>query len=144
MSNLINSQGGVDGYKIRIDELDNSYQVPPAIEEYERQKQEGAVSMLIWGTPQAQALDPKLEAGPHPRHVAGIRHSRGGERRASTRICSRSPRPIGRRRGAAVQFVKDKLGGSLKGKKIAYLYYDNPAGHGADADPQATAADRGL
>ena len=26
------------------------------------------------------------------------------------------------------QFVKDKLGGGLKGKKIAYLYYDNPAG----------------
>ena len=29
---------------------------------------------------------------------------------------------------AAIKFVKDKLGGSLKGKKIAYLYYDNPAG----------------
>ncbi len=29
---------------------------------------------------------------------------------------------------AAVQFVKDKLGGSLKGKKIAYIFYDNPAG----------------
>src|SRR5208283_5741582 len=46
--NLINSQGGVGGYKIRIDELDNNYQVPQAIEEYERQKQQGAVSMLIW------------------------------------------------------------------------------------------------
>ena len=29
---------------------------------------------------------------------------------------------------AAVQFVKDKLGGNLKGKKIAYVFYDNPAG----------------
>jgi branched-chain amino acid transport system substrate-binding protein len=29
---------------------------------------------------------------------------------------------------AAVKFTKDKLGGSLKGKKIAYLFYDNPAG----------------
>jgi branched-chain amino acid transport system substrate-binding protein len=28
-----------------------------------------------------------------------------------------------------VQFIKDKLGGSLAGKKIAYLYFDNPAGH---------------
>ena len=34
--NLINSQGGIDGYKIDADELDNEYQVPPAIEEYER------------------------------------------------------------------------------------------------------------
>jgi hypothetical protein len=66
--NLINAKGGIDGYKIRINELDNNYQVPPAIEEY-------------W----SQA-------------------------------------------GAAITFVKDKLGGNLKGKKIAYLYYDNPAG----------------
>src|SRR6185436_4462988 len=29
---------------------------------------------------------------------------------------------------AAVDFVKKQLGGSLKGKKIAYLFYDNPAG----------------
>src|SRR6202011_693461 len=29
---------------------------------------------------------------------------------------------------AAVQFVKEKLGGSLQGKKIAYIFYDNPAG----------------
>jgi branched-chain amino acid transport system substrate-binding protein len=29
---------------------------------------------------------------------------------------------------AAVKFVKDKLGGDLKGKKIAFIFYDNPAG----------------
>jgi branched-chain amino acid transport system substrate-binding protein len=29
---------------------------------------------------------------------------------------------------AAVKFAKDKFGGSLKGKKIGYLFYDNPAG----------------
>ena len=29
---------------------------------------------------------------------------------------------------AAIKFAKDQLGGDLKGKKIAYIYYDNPAG----------------
>ena len=29
---------------------------------------------------------------------------------------------------AAVAFAKERLGGSLKGKKIAYVFYDNPAG----------------
>src|SRR6478672_6638871 len=52
--NLINSKGGIDGYKVVINELDNNYQVPPAIEEYERHKQQGIVSTLIWGTPQAE------------------------------------------------------------------------------------------
>src|ERR1700761_5442586 len=32
---LINSQGGVDGWKIDAEEVDNGYKVPPAIEEYE-------------------------------------------------------------------------------------------------------------
>ena len=117
--NLINSQGGVGGYKIRIDELDNNYQVPQAIEEYERQKQEGAVSMLIWGTPQAEALDPKLEAD----HIPGTSPGFGAAAAANG---AKYPYlfPIAAtywsQAGAAVQFVKDKLGGSLKGKKIAY------------------------
>lgn len=125
--NLVNAQGGVDGYKIRIDELDNGYQVPQAIEEYERQKQEGAVSMLIWGTPQAEALDPKLEAD----HIPGTSPGFGAAAAANG---AKYPYlfPIAAtywsQAGAAIQFVKDKLGGSLKGKKIAYLYYDNPAG----------------
>src|SRR5689334_24573895 len=41
---LVNSKGGVDGHKIKAIELDNEYKVPPAIEEYERQKAAGAVS----------------------------------------------------------------------------------------------------
>ncbi|HVC63509.1 MAG TPA: ABC transporter substrate-binding protein [Acetobacteraceae bacterium] len=125
--NLVNSQGGVDGYKIRIDELDNGYQVPQAIEEYERQKQEGMVSTLIWGTPQAEALNPRLEAD----HIPGTSPGFGAAAAANG---AKYPYlfPIAAtywsQAGAAIQFIKDKLGGSLKGKKIAYLYYDNPAG----------------
>ena len=58
---LVNSKGGVEGYRIKYNELDNEYKVPPAVEEYERQKGEGAVSFMIYGTPQAQALDQKLQ-----------------------------------------------------------------------------------
>src|SRR5690242_2624154 len=54
--NLVNSKGGLDGFTLRYDELDNEYKVPPAVEEYERQKGKGAVSMMIYGTPQTQAL----------------------------------------------------------------------------------------
>lgn len=125
--NLINSQGGVEGYKIRIDELDNGYQVPQAIEEYERHKQEGMVSTLIWGTPQAEALAPKLEADRIPGTSPGF-----GAAAAANGAKFPYVFPIAAtywsQAGAAIQFVKDKLGGDLKGKKIAYLYDDNPAG----------------
>ncbi len=125
--NLINSKGGIDGYKIRIDELDNNYQVPPAVEEYERHKQEGMVSTLIWGTPQAEALNPRLEKD----HIPGTSPGFGSAAAANG---AKYPYlfPVAAtywsQGAAAIKFVKDKLGGDLKGKKIAYMYYDNPAG----------------
>ena len=125
---LINSKGGIEGYKINYNELDNEYKVPPAVEEYQRQKGEGAVSFMIYGTPQAQALNQKLQEDKIPGTSPGfgISASADGSRfpylfPVAATYWSQS--------AAAVQFIKDKSGGSLKGKKIAYVYYDNPAGH---------------
>src|SRR5215467_5010417 len=58
--NLVNQRGGVERYKIKADEIDVEYKVPPAVEAYGRQKAEGAVSIMIYGTPQTQALTQKL------------------------------------------------------------------------------------
>jgi branched-chain amino acid transport system substrate-binding protein len=125
---LVNSTGGIEGYKIKYNELDNEYKVPQAVEEYQRQKQAGAVSMAIYGTPQVQALNQKLveDKIPGTSPGFGISASADGNRfpylfPVAATYWSQS--------AAAVQFIKDKLGGSLKGKKIAYVYYDNPAGH---------------
>jgi branched-chain amino acid transport system substrate-binding protein len=125
---LINSKGGVEGYKITYNELDNEYKVPQAVEEYERQKQMGAVSMLIYGTPQTQALNQKLTEDKIPGTSPGfgISASSDGKRYPYLFPIAATYWSQG---AAAVQFIKDKLGGSLKGKKIAYVYYDNPAGH---------------
>jgi branched-chain amino acid transport system substrate-binding protein len=43
--NLVNLRGGVEGYRIKGDEIDIEFKVPPAVEAYERQKAEGAVSI---------------------------------------------------------------------------------------------------
>ena len=125
---LVNSKGGVEGYKIKYYELDNEYKVPQAVEEYERQKQAGAVSMVIYGTPQAQALNQKLVEDKIPGTSPGFGISASADG-------SRFPYlfPIAAtywsQAAAAIQFIKEKAGGNLKGKKIAYVYYDNPAGH---------------
>jgi hypothetical protein len=52
--NLVNSKGGVEGYKIKLEEIDNEYKVPPAIEAYEKD----------------------------PRHLARLRHRGGRQRHA--------------------------------------------------------------
>lgn len=125
---LVNSQGGIEGFKIVADELDNEYKVPPAVEEYGRQKGEGAVAMILYGTPQVQALNKKLEEDKIPGTSPGfgISASADGKRFPYLFPIAATYWSQG---AAAVQFAKQKLGGNLKGKKIAYVYYDNPAGH---------------
>jgi branched-chain amino acid transport system substrate-binding protein len=126
--NLINSKGGVEGYKINYSELDNEYKVPPAVEEYQRHKGEGVVSYMIYGTPQAQALNQKLQEDKIPGTSPGfgISASADGSRFPYLFPVAATYWSQG---AAAIQFIKDKSSGSLKGKKIAYVYYDNPAGH---------------
>src|SRR2546430_17205700 len=58
--NLINSKGGVEGYRVNGVEIDHEYKVPQAVEAYQRLKGDGAVSMMVYGTPQVQALNQKL------------------------------------------------------------------------------------
>src|SRR6516165_1234014 len=123
---LINSKGGVEGYKIKVLEVDNEYKVPPAIEAHERFKKEGAILEGLYGTPQTAALNKKLEEdkiiGTSPGF--GTASAADGKRYPYTFPIAAS---YWSQAGAAVAFVKDKLA-DLNGKKIAYLYYDNPAG----------------
>jgi len=126
--NLINSRGGIEGYKIRADEIDIEYKVPPAVEAYERHKAEGAVSIMLYGTPQTQALTQKLNEDKIPGTSPGFGTSaaaNGGRYPYLFPIAA----SYWSQGAAAIKFVKDQLGGSLEGKKIAYLFYDNPAGH---------------
>ena len=124
--NLMNSKGGVEGFKIKVIEVDNEYKVPPAIEAHERFKKEGAVIEGLFGTPQTAALNKKLEEdkilGTSPGF--GTASAADGKRFPYTFPIAAS---YWSQAGAAMEFAKERLGG-LKGKKIAYLYYDNPAG----------------
>src|SRR5262245_9190911 len=123
---LVNSKGGVEGYKIKVLEIDHEYKVPPGMEAHERFKKEGAVIEFVYGTPHAAALTKKLEEdkilGTTPGFGTSV--AADGKRFPYLFPIAASYWSQG---GAAVAFVKEKLG-DLKGKKIAYLFYDNPAG----------------
>ncbi|MBL6599313.1 MAG: ABC transporter substrate-binding protein [Alphaproteobacteria bacterium] len=124
---LINSKGGIDGHTIKVLEIDHEYKVPPGMEAYQRFKAEGAVIVAIYGTPHTQALTPLLHSDKIPGTSPGF-----GSAAAANGTKYPYLFPIAAtywsQGAAAVQFAKDQLGGELKGKKIAYLYYDNPAG----------------
>jgi len=124
---LVNSKGGVEGRKLRALEIDHEYKVPPAVESYERHKKEGAVTMAVYGTPQIYALAAKLTEDKIPGTSPGF-----GSAAAADGIRYPYIFPIAAtywsQGAAAVHFAKQQLGGSLKGKKIAFIFYDNPAG----------------
>ena len=123
---LVNAKGGVNGHKIKVIEVDTEYKVPPAIEAYERFKKDGAVLVGVYGTPQTYALAQKLNEDKIPGTSPGfgIGASKDGTRYPYVFPIAAS---YWAQSAAAVKFAKDELGG-LKGKKIAYLFYDNPAG----------------
>jgi branched-chain amino acid transport system substrate-binding protein len=124
---LINSKGGVEGHKINALEVDHEYKVPPAVESYERFKKEGAVSISVYGTPQIYALAAKLTEDRIPGTSPGFGSAAAAD---GTRYPYIFPiaATYWSQGTAAVNFVKNQLGGSLKGKKIAYIFFDNPAG----------------
>src|SRR5437870_11522533 len=123
---LVNAKGGVEGHKIRLIEIDHEYKVPAGVEAYERFKKEGMVTMFVYGTPLVYALTQKLTED----RIPGISPGFG---RADSTDGGRYPYifPIAATywsQGAgAVDFAKKQLG-SLRGKKIAYIFFDNPAG----------------
>src|SRR5262245_45292566 len=124
---LLNSKGGVEGYNIRVVEIDHEYKVPPAMEAHERFNKEGAVLDALYGTSQTAGLGKKLEED----------KLRGTSRGFGTAAASDGRKfpgvfPVAAsywsQAAAAVAYAKQQLGGNLKGKKIAYLFLDNPAG----------------
>jgi branched-chain amino acid transport system substrate-binding protein len=123
---LINSKGGVEGHKIRAIEIDHEYKVPQGMESYERHKKEGAVSIAVYGTPHIYALAQKLTEDRIPGTSPGFGSAAAADGQRYPYIF-----PIAAtywsQAAAAVKYAKDQTGG-LRGKKVAYLFFDNPAG----------------
>ena len=123
---LVNLRGGVEGRKVRPLEIDTEYKVPQGVEAYERFKKEGAVSVLLYGTPHVQSLQQRMVEDKMPGTSPGF-----GTANAADGVKYPYLFPIAAtfysQGAAAVKFAGDKIGG-LKGKKIAFLYVDNPTG----------------
>ncbi|MFM9941323.1 MAG: ABC transporter substrate-binding protein [Hyphomicrobiaceae bacterium] len=124
---LVNSKGGVEGFKIKVLEIDHEYKVPPAMEAHEKFKKEGAIFHSVYGTPQIAALIKKLEEDKMAATSPGFGSAAAADGKRYPYVF-----PVAAtywsQAAVAAEFAKKQLGGSLKGKKIAYIFFDNPAG----------------
>ncbi len=122
---LVNKKGGIMGHPVEYTEVEHGYTVDRGVEAYERMKRDGVLAMADYGTPIVYALTPRhLED-----KILGITPGFGradaadGERWA---YIFPTAATYWSQMGGALKYIKDN--GGKKGMKIAYLYFDNPAG----------------
>lgn len=129
---LVNKNGGLDTGKggsceVVANEVDIEYKVPPAVDAYKGYKEDNAVLVSPYGTPMVAALIKTMEEDQIPGTSAGFgtAAAANGEKYPYMFPIAAS---YWSQTAAAVQFAKDAFDGDLNGKKIAYVFYDNPAG----------------
>lgn len=122
---LVNKKGGLNGDTVRYIEVEHAYKVDRGVEAYERLKNEGALAMVDYGTPQVYALTPRHMED----KILGITPGFGRADSTDGEVFPYifpSAATYWSQMGAAMQFLKDE--GAANGTKIGYLFYDNPAG----------------
>ncbi len=122
---LLNKKGGILGHPVEFTEVEHGYAVDRGVEAYERMKRDGVLATLDYGTPIVYALTPRHMEDKIPGITPGFGRADAtdGERWAYIFPMAAS---YWSQMGGALKYIKDN--GGTKGTKVAYLYYDNPAG----------------
>lgn len=127
---LFNSQKRIKGgHTIRVMEIDHGYTVPRGMEAYERHKAAGVMSIALYGTPHTVALTPKLQED----HILGTSPGFGSAAGANGKrfpYLFPAAATYWSQAATGIKFIMERWKGS-KPPKIAFLYYDNPAGREA-------------
>ena len=122
---LVNKKGGVLGHKLEYTEVEHGYAVDRGVEAYERLKRDGVVAVLDYGTPIVYGLTPRHMDDKIPAITPGFGRADSIDGEAWPYIFPMAA-SYWSQAGAAMQYIKEN--GGKRGTKVAYLYYDNPAG----------------
>jgi branched-chain amino acid transport system substrate-binding protein len=122
---LVNRRGGVVGHRLDYTEVDHGYAVARALEAYERLKHEGVVTFFTYGVPTLQGLSPRAMEDRIPPFNSGTGRGDAIDGKVWPYIFPGTS-SYWSQAGVAMKYLKDN--GARKGTKVAYLYYDNPAG----------------
>ena len=126
MATYINDQGGVDGWPIKLMEIETGYDTPRGVEAYERGKTEGnMVTFIPFSTGTTYAVTPRAFEDKMPilQTGYGISAAASGEAFPYNFLLSPTYWTV---EAASTQFIVDQEGGeeAMAGKKIALVYAD--------------------
>lgn len=122
---LVNRKGGLLGHRLEYTLYDNAYVVPRAIEGYDELKRQGVVTVLNYGVPILYALTSRYMEDRIPAFNTGTGRSDAIDGETWPYIFPGTS-SYWSQAGAALKYLKDN--GARKGTKVAFLFYDNPAG----------------
>ncbi|MGK2900826.1 MAG: ABC transporter substrate-binding protein [Burkholderiaceae bacterium] len=124
---VLNAKGGIEGHPIEIIVQDHGNEPQRGIECYEKVKQQGAITVDLLSTPVSRAVLPRAmkDGTVMVQALAGRGDAVDGE--VFKWVFTLGPTYWGQAANI-VGYYKKQSGGSLKGKKIAFLYIDYPFG----------------
>ncbi len=123
---LINSRGGVEGWKIEHEEIEHGYAVPKAVEGYNKFKSEGYLAVVSYGTPITDALKTFANRDKISLLTPGFGIS-DVEDPTKFPYVFVGVASYKSQVAAIYQYIKEAWK-EKRAAKIAYLFYDNPAG----------------
>jgi branched-chain amino acid transport system substrate-binding protein len=123
---LLNMKGGIEGYRIQHDEIEHSYSVPKAVEGYKKFKAEGYVTFLSFGTPITDALKTFVNQDKISMLTPGFGIS-DVEDAAKFPYVFVGVASYKSQIAAVYQYIKETWK-EKRPARVAYLFFDNPAG----------------
>ena len=123
---LINSRGGIEGHKIEHNEIEHGYAVPKAVEGYNKFKSEGYLAVVSYGTPITDALKTFANRDKISLLTPGFGIS-DVEDATKFPYVFVGVASYKSQIAAIYQYIKESWKEN-RAAKIAYLFYDNPAG----------------
>jgi branched-chain amino acid transport system substrate-binding protein len=138
---LANSQAKLPGHRLQYIELDHAYMVDRAADAYDQLKRQGVVAVFNFGVPILEGLTTRYMADKIPAFTPGTGSSEAIDGETWPYVFPGTSQ-YWSQAGAAMKYLKDN--GARKGARIAYLYYDNPAGRQGIAMVDAIAAIEGY
>lgn len=130
---LVNERdGGVDGVKIAFDECETGYNAQKGVECYEKTKAKGALVYNPYSTGITLQLIPKAAVDKIPLFSMGYGLSASAVGETFPWVFN-APATYWDGASMILNYIKSQEGGSLKGKKIGFIYLD--AGYGREPIP---------